>query len=186
MLFSFFYYINFNTYFIDKNLILDVLNMLNFFLYIKYKYFNIVWLKIKYISFYVYFICIRFMMIEWNYNLLKFIKDKDYIWKLNYWKFFYTYVAKLRFKYRFILANHYCRWGKLRSIKFLFLTLYLIIFLLMLKRRNTYTRRQFLKYFVIYFVLSSYFSSLLYYIFSLKFIVFGPIFAFILLYIKLN
>jgi len=157
--------------------------MLNFFLYIKYKYFNIVWLKIKFIFMYVYFIFIRFIIKDWNYNIFIFIRT--YIIILRHWRIYYPYLIKLKLKYRYY-TSCYSRWGKLRTIKIVGIILYLIIFLLMLKRSYLYTKSQFIKYFFIYFILSAYISSFLYYVFSLKFIVFGPIFAFIIFYIKLN
>lgn len=180
-------FINFfdiNIYWIDSNTLINLLHLYYFCSYIIYKYLNLISLNVKIIIFRFYRILIHknvWIEISFNRTFLLFIYKKIVLIITNYFKSFSKRVIKPRRWWKF-----YYRFHHLSPFKILFFSLYFILFILMWKRRNTYLKRTFIKYYFFFFLGSIYMSFILNQFFPYYGSIAAILIAFLFFFCKLN
>lgn len=171
---------DFQCFFIDKNFIKDILDLIVIVKYALYAFFKYISIQIHYYYLIIYTIFvlphIPFLLFVLKYfNVIK----KSLIWYIRYFKF----ISKKRKWWKL-----YYKFHRIHHFKVLFYILIFVLFILMWRRRHTYLKRGFIIRLLLFYFLSIYLSDIFVVLFNYSTIgyLLALFVSFLMIFITLN
>jgi len=176
----FFSFNNIQCYFIDKNFIKDILDLIVILKYAFYASFKYLFIQIHY-----YYLMIYTIFVLPHIPFLLFILKNFYVikatlvWYIRYLKF----ISKKRKWWKL-----YYKFHRIYHFKVLFYILFFALFILMWKRRQTYLKRSFIIRLLFYYFLAIYLSDIFVVLFDYSSIgyILALFISFFMVFITLN
>ena len=173
-------YNDISCFFIDKNLIKEILDFLVILKYTFYAFFKSISIKLHY-----YFLMIYTIFVLPHIPFVLFILKYFYIIKKNvvWWIRYIKFISKRRKWWRLYFKFH-----RIYYFKVVFFILLLILFVLIWRRRHTYLKRSIIIRLLVFYFLSLYLSDILVVLFNFSIIghLLALFISFFLVFITLN